>query len=360
MELQDNNPRYRIDTFYAPSLENNAIGDDPNKKVKIYLPPGYFAPENQEKRYPTIYFLNGYGVSLKTPTFNTKHGWKQIMPFITRLMLRKLFKVHLTYEHLDTLISRNEMKPFILIQPDGDLPLPNYFKVKNSIGDLYNKGCFFMNSPYTGNYEDYVFKDLIEYLDANFHTIGKKSSRALTGISMGGFGAVLGGIKHPDKFNAIAPISPLINLKDTLDVKAIPPMVEKILGREKAELEFQKDLIDTIDTADMILYKERELIEKDKLKADIKSKLDGMDLNLVLNQFPNAFENVNLAFYCEENDEWEFPSQIRAFEQSLKNKNIPCTIDIFTSKFAQKYSSHQMGISFRLKEIMNFCLDNLV
>ena len=132
-----------------------------------------------------------------------------------------------------------------------------------------------------------------------------------------------------------------------------------MLGREKAELEFRKDLIDLIDTADMILYKEHELIENDELKADIKTKLDAMDLNLVLNQFPNAFENVKLTFYCEEKDEWEFPSQIRDFEQLLKNKRIPCTVDIFTSKFAQKYSSHQMGISFWLKEIVHFCLDNM-
>ena len=359
MEIQENNPRYRIDTFYAPSLEQNALGDDPNKKVTIYLPPGYFSSENQTKRYPTIYFLNGYGVSLDTPTFNTKRGWKKILNFIMRLMLRKVFKVHLMYEDLDSLISRKEMNPFILVQPDGNLPLPNYFKLKNQIGEIYKKGCFFMNSPYTGNYGDYICKDLINYMDTNFRTLATKSSRALTGVSMGGFGALLGGIKHPDTFNAVVAISPLIKMKDLLDVVAISPMMEKMLGREKAELEYRKDLIDMMDTADIILHEKQELIENDELKDDIATKLDGMDLNLVLNQYPNAFENVNLAFYCEEKDEWKFPSQIRDFELTLKNKNIPCTIDIFSNAFAQKYSSHQMGISFRLKEILHFCLDNM-
>ena len=80
MQLQNNNPRYRIETFFAPSLEHNVIGDDPNKKVKIYLPPGYFSPENQAKRYPTIYFLNGYGVSLENSSFNTTRVLKQNMP----------------------------------------------------------------------------------------------------------------------------------------------------------------------------------------------------------------------------------------------------------------------------------------
>ena len=359
MQLQNNNPRYRIDTFFAPSLENNAIGEDPNKKIKIYLPPGYFSPENETKMYPTIYFLNGYGVSLEKSSFNTNRVLKKSTSFLMRLMFREALKHQLTYEKLDKLITRNEMKPFILVQVDGELPLPNYFKMKGLTGEIYNKGCMFMNSPYTGNYEDYTFHDAVKYVDSNFHTKATKSSRAVMGVSMGGYGALLAGIKHPDTFNAIVPISPLIDMKAYIKDATVSPMGVKTLGKEKAEEELRKDLVDSTDTVDMILFEEHELIENDEMISDFGTKLDAMDLNLVLNQYPNAFENVALAFYCEEKDENGFANHIRVFEEKLKNKNIPCTVDIFSNAFAQKYSSHIFGISFRMKDGILFCLDNM-
>jgi poly(3-hydroxybutyrate) depolymerase len=47
---------------FSPALEGNLEGNDPERGVFVYLPPGY---ANSDKRYPVVYFLHGYGVSAR-------------------------------------------------------------------------------------------------------------------------------------------------------------------------------------------------------------------------------------------------------------------------------------------------------
>jgi S-formylglutathione hydrolase len=60
----------------------------------------------------------------------------------------------------------------------------------------------------TGNWEDYIYKDVTSYVDANYRTLARPSSRGIAGHSMGGFGAVSIGMKHADIFSAIYALSP--------------------------------------------------------------------------------------------------------------------------------------------------------
>ena len=46
-------------SVFSPSLEGNLNGDDPNRDVYVYLPPGY---EDSQESYPVVYFLHGYAV----------------------------------------------------------------------------------------------------------------------------------------------------------------------------------------------------------------------------------------------------------------------------------------------------------
>lgn len=48
--------------FLAPSIQNNKGGEDANRSLSIYLPPGY---ANSKDRYPVIYFLHGFAVQDK-------------------------------------------------------------------------------------------------------------------------------------------------------------------------------------------------------------------------------------------------------------------------------------------------------
>jgi putative tributyrin esterase len=57
------------------------------------------------------------------------------------------------------------------------------------------------------HYEDYIMKDVVGYVDKNFRTIPEPFARAIAGVSMGGFGALLLGLEHRDQFAAIGSFS---------------------------------------------------------------------------------------------------------------------------------------------------------
>jgi putative tributyrin esterase len=53
------------------------------------------------------------------------------------------------------------------------------------------------------NWEDAIVKDLVGHVDGNFRTIAKREGRAINGLSMGGFGGLVLGLRHPDLFCSI-------------------------------------------------------------------------------------------------------------------------------------------------------------
>jgi len=53
------------------------------------------------------------------------------------------------------------------------------------------------------NWEDAIVKDLVGHVDANFRTIAKREGRAINGLSMGGYGGLMLGLRHPDMFCSI-------------------------------------------------------------------------------------------------------------------------------------------------------------
>jgi putative tributyrin esterase len=56
-------------------------------------------------------------------------------------------------------------------------------------------------------YEDFVVKDLVEYVDSHYRTVASRDGRAVAGVSMGAWGAMLLGLKHSQLFGAIGAFS---------------------------------------------------------------------------------------------------------------------------------------------------------
>jgi S-formylglutathione hydrolase FrmB len=66
---------------------------------------------------------------------------------------------------------------------------------------------FYANSAATGNWEDFVARDLVRHIDRHYHTDARASKRALVGHSMGGFGAFNIGFDHRRRRStAVGPI----------------------------------------------------------------------------------------------------------------------------------------------------------
>lgn len=62
-------------------------------------------------------------------------------------------------------------------------------------------------------YDTYVSKELVSYVDSHFSTIKDRSGRAITGLSMGGHGALYLAIKHQDIYGAVGSMSGGVDLK---------------------------------------------------------------------------------------------------------------------------------------------------
>jgi len=158
----------------APSLKGNLLGDPAEQNVTIYLPPSYDA--SPSKRYPTVYLLHPFGGSNKTWANGDQRGVN--VPIQSAL---------------NALMSSSKIREMIVVAPNG----------KNA----YN-GSLYTNSAVTGNWEDYIYRDVVAYVDGNFRTLSRAWSRGIAGHSMGGFGAISIAMKHPDVFGALYALSP--------------------------------------------------------------------------------------------------------------------------------------------------------
>lgn len=157
--------KVEISTLYASSLENPG-GEDPERRVTVYLPPGY---ETSDERYPVIYFLHGF-----TSSDSINMVWFD------------------TPRQLDKALRKDKIRPFIFVMSDQYT--------------LY-RGSFYTNSGLTGNWVDFTSKDLVNYIDSNYRTIRKRESRGIAGWSMGGFGAIKIGMLRPEVFGTVYSLS---------------------------------------------------------------------------------------------------------------------------------------------------------
>lgn len=156
----------------APSLKGNLLGDPAEQTVAVYLPPSYDA--SPSKRYPTLYLLHGFGGDGRVWMADGQQSFN-VPPL------------------LDALTGTGAVREMIVVAPSA----------RNAYG-----GSFYANSAATGNWEDYVYRDLVTHVDANYRTLARASSRGVAGHSMGGYGALMLAMKHPEVFGAVYALSP--------------------------------------------------------------------------------------------------------------------------------------------------------
>ena len=164
----------------APSLTNNILGIPTSQPLAVYLPPSY---DTSSLRYPVVYFLPGFGDQVNYWLNGTYQNFR-------------------LNEAMDTLIMRGTIEEFIVVIANG-----------------YNfmQGSFYVNSSVTGNWEDFIIKGVVGFIDENYRTIKDATSRGISGHSMGGFGAWNLAMLHPDVFGSVFSLSP--GLFDTTGLK---------------------------------------------------------------------------------------------------------------------------------------------
>jgi Putative esterase len=152
----------------SEKFAGNKIGTSPVRKMVVYLPAGY---DGAATRYPVIYFLaNPFG------------------------SYRADFDERDAQGLFDRAIAGGVIGKFILVSVDMTTPIGS---------------SWYVNSPVTGNWEDFMVQDLVPYIDANFRTLPSRDSRGIAGDFMGGYGAIRFGMKHPDVFGSVYAMHPV-------------------------------------------------------------------------------------------------------------------------------------------------------
>jgi len=152
---------------HAPSIEGNLEGESADRDVLVVLPPGYAA--SPRRHYPVVYALHGYSIGAEQ--------WSK--------------EIHLAEASAGAFAKG--AKEMILVLPDSK---------------TIHNGSMYSSSVTTGDFETFVSRDLIRYIDSHYRTIPDRLSRGLAGHSMGGYGTARIGMRHPDMFGAIYMMSP--------------------------------------------------------------------------------------------------------------------------------------------------------
>lgn len=152
---------------HSPAIAGNLEGESPDRDVLVVLPPSYF--RQPRRRYPVVYALHGYSIG--------PEQW--------------IREIHVPQTIEGAFASGS--REMIVVLPDAK---------------TVHNGSMYSSSPTTGDFETFVARDLVGYVDAHYRTIADRRSRGLVGHSMGGYGAARIGMKHADVFGALYMMSP--------------------------------------------------------------------------------------------------------------------------------------------------------
>lgn len=151
-----------------------------NRRMTVYTPAGY---ETSGKRYPVFYLLHGSG--------GDEEAWMDLGR---------------TAQIMDNLIAQGKCKPMIVVMTNGN-------GAREATPSHSSEG---MKQPdnrtamgRAGAFEE-SFPEVVNYIDKNYRTIKKKSSRAIAGLSMGGFHSLHISKQYPDMFDYVGLFSAAI------------------------------------------------------------------------------------------------------------------------------------------------------
>jgi hypothetical protein len=148
------------------------LGDPAWRQVSVYLPPSYAS--EPRRRYPVVYWLHGFASADRELITGIRQG----------------LNIRLA---MDSLLVAGAAREMIIVMPNS----------RNAF-----EGSFYANSPVTGQWEDFIVRDLVKWVDRRYRTVRTRSGRGIAGSSMGGFGALRIAMRNPDTYSAVYAMSP--------------------------------------------------------------------------------------------------------------------------------------------------------
>lgn len=151
------------------------------RRMTVYTPAGY--EDNTKNRYPVFYLLHGMG--------GDEEAWMD---------LGRASQI------LDNLIAEGKAKPMIVVMTNGNAS-QEAAPGQSALG--LQQPSMQLPKTMDGAFEA-AFPDVVNYIDSHYRTIRKKESRAIAGLSMGGFHSLHISKQNPDMFNYVGLFSAAI------------------------------------------------------------------------------------------------------------------------------------------------------
>jgi S-formylglutathione hydrolase FrmB len=179
----------KVDSLDVPSAVMSK-----NMRAVVVLPDSYASAGKTKTTYPVLYLLHG--------------GFGHFNDWITKTPDK-------------TLIQRlADQHNLIIVMPEGEV------------------FSYYLDSPVIkdSQFETYLTKEVIDKIDKTYRTIRTPKGRVITGLSMGGYGALYLATRHPDLYCAAGSMSGALNLDMNAwklppdATKGIKAEFEKILG----------------------------------------------------------------------------------------------------------------------------------
>jgi enterochelin esterase-like enzyme len=181
----------------------NSPGLEMNRRITIYTPPGY---ESSQEKYPVLYLLHGAG--------GDEEAWMELGR---------------TSQILDMLIARGKAKPMIVVLPNGNVS--QGAAPGEGIRGFY-KPQFMVPGTMNGRYEE-TFMDIVNFVESEYRVKAEKASRAVAGLSMGGFHSLHISRYYPNTFDYVGLFSAAILPKQNISSE----VYKDIEGTLKAQME---------------------------------------------------------------------------------------------------------------------------
>jgi len=171
-------PLQAQDRIDCNALKSRVLGETVH--YCVMLPPGYDAAtaSHSPRRYPVLYFLHGLGDNEQT--FFKAGGWNLI----------------------EDLRQQGQLTDFLIVAPEG-------------------RATFYINSA-DGRvrYNDFFIGEFIPYIETHYSIRRERSARAISGVSMGGYGALRFAFAHPELFSSVSAQSAALITESPKEINA--------------------------------------------------------------------------------------------------------------------------------------------
>jgi len=142
----------------------------------VMLPPGY--DNDAQKKYPVLYFLHGLGENEQT--LLRSGGWDVIQD----------------------LEQQKKVGGFVMAAPEG-------------------RASFFINSADgRDRYSDFFLTEFLPFIETHYRVLRERRSRGITGLSMGGYGALRFAFAYPERFGSVSAQSPALMTESPRELDA--------------------------------------------------------------------------------------------------------------------------------------------